>query len=30
MTAVVAAMRKLIVILNTIMKKNQMWEPNLS
>jgi transposase len=30
MTAVVAAMRKLIVILNTIMKQNRMWEPNLS
>ena len=30
MTAVVAAMRKLIVIMNTIMKKKQMWEPNLS
>lgn len=30
MTAVVAAMRKLIVILNTIMKKNQMWKANLA
>lgn len=30
MTAVVAAMRKLIVILNTIIKKNQMWKANLA
>jgi len=29
MTAVVAAMRKLIVIMNTIMKNNQLWEPHL-
>ncbi|MBW2623654.1 MAG: transposase [Deltaproteobacteria bacterium] len=30
MTTVVAAMRKLIVILNTIMKKDQMWKTDLS
>jgi hypothetical protein len=30
MTALVAAMRKLLTILNTLNKNNQTWNPNLS